>query len=62
MIGFQILMVAGNFLFDTMSRLTLGPTQPPVQWVLEVLSLRVKQPGHEADHSSPSSAKVKECV
>jgi hypothetical protein len=42
--------------------MTLGPTQPPIQWVPGALSLGVKQPGHEADHSSPSSAKVKECV
>jgi hypothetical protein len=26
------------------------------------LSLRVKRPGREADHSPPSSAEVKECV
>jgi hypothetical protein len=26
------------------------------------LSLGVKQPGHEADHSPPSSSKVKECM
>jgi hypothetical protein len=30
--------------------------------VLEALSLGVKRPGHEADHSPPSSAEVKECV
>jgi hypothetical protein len=35
-----------------------GPTQPPIQWVLGVLSLGVKQQGPEADHSPPSSAKV----
>jgi hypothetical protein len=38
------------------------PTQPPIQWVPGALSLRVKRPGCEADHSPPSSAKVKECV
>jgi hypothetical protein len=26
------------------------------------LSMRVKQPGHEADHSPPSNAKIKECL
>jgi len=36
----------------------LGPTQPPIQWVLGVLSAGVKWQGCEADHSSPSSAKV----
>jgi len=45
-----------------MSRLALRPTQPPIQWVLGALSLGVKQSGLEADHSPPSSAKVKECV
>jgi hypothetical protein len=41
------------------SRMAVGPTQPPIQWVPEALSLGVKWPGHEADHSPPSSAKVK---
>jgi hypothetical protein len=40
----------------------LGPTQPHIQWVPGALSLEVKQPGREADHSPPSSAEVKECV
>jgi hypothetical protein len=42
------------FLFDTMSRPALRPTQPPIQWVLGALS-----PGREADHSPPYNAKVK---
>jgi hypothetical protein len=41
------------------SRKSLGPTQPPIQCVPEALSLGVKRPGREADHSPPSSAKVK---
>jgi hypothetical protein len=50
------------FLFTTASRTALGPTQPPIQWVSEALSLGVKQPGREAGHSLPSSAEVKkEC-
>jgi hypothetical protein len=36
-----------------------GPTQPPIQWVPGTLSLGVKRPRREADHSPPSSAKVK---
>jgi len=44
------------------SRSALGPIQPPIQWVPGNLSLGVKWPGHEADHSHPSSAKVRECV
>jgi hypothetical protein len=38
----------------------LGPTQPPIQWERGALSLGVKRPGREADHSPPSSAEVKE--
>jgi hypothetical protein len=49
----------GFFLLATMSRLRLGPTQPPIQWIMEALSTGVKWPGCEADHSAPSSAKVK---
>jgi hypothetical protein len=47
------------FLFFTASRLALAPTQSPIKWVLGALSQKVKQPGHEADHSPPFSAKVK---
>jgi hypothetical protein len=49
------------FSFTTASRTALGPIQPPTQWVPGALSLGVKRPGHEADHS-PSSAEVKEWV
>jgi hypothetical protein len=47
------------FLFPTSSRPVLGPSQPPIQWVLGVLSLGVKRPAREADHSPPTSAEVK---
>jgi hypothetical protein len=47
------------FLLTTTSRPTLGPTQPPIQWVTAALSVEVKRPVCEADHSPPSSAKVK---
>jgi hypothetical protein len=50
------------FLLTTTSRLALGPTLPPIPWVPGFLSLGVKWPGHEDDHSPPSSAKVKECT
>jgi hypothetical protein len=50
----------GIFLFTAVSRTALGPTQPPIQWVPGSLSLGVKRPGREADHSPPSSAEVKE--
>jgi hypothetical protein len=49
----------GIFLFTTTSRLALGPTQPPIQWVSGALSLEEKWPGCEADHSPPPSAEVK---
>jgi hypothetical protein len=43
------------FLYFTNSRPTLGPTQPPIQWVPRALSPEVKRRGREADHSPPSS-------
>jgi hypothetical protein len=49
----------GIFLFTTMSRMVLGPTQAPIKWAPGALSLGEKQPGHEADHSPQSSAEVK---
>jgi hypothetical protein len=33
--------------------------QPPIEWVLRALILRVKLPVREGDHSPPSSAEVK---
>jgi hypothetical protein len=50
------------FFFDAVSRPVLGPTQPPIHWVLDTIFLRVKWPGREANHSAPSNAEVKECV
>jgi hypothetical protein len=61
-LGFNSQQELGIFLFTTMSRMALGPTQSPIQCVLGALSVGVKRPGREADHSPPSSAKVKECV
>jgi hypothetical protein len=46
------------FLFTNAFRPALGPTQRPIQWVPGALSLGVKLPGREADHSLPSSAEV----
>jgi hypothetical protein len=34
-------------------------TQSPIQWVMEDHSFQVKQQRHEADHSPPSCANVK---
>jgi hypothetical protein len=47
------------FLLSMSSRPVLRLTQPPVQWVLGVLSPGVKQPGHEADLSPSTSAEIK---
>jgi len=52
----------GIFLEVTTSRTALVPNQPPTQWVTGDLSLGLKQPGTEADHSPPSSSEVKERV
>jgi hypothetical protein len=57
--GFESRQGLGIFLFTTASRPALGPTQPPIQWVPEALSLGVKRSGREADHSPSSGAEVK---
>jgi hypothetical protein len=61
-VGFDSRWRLGIFLFTTASRTALGPTQPPIRWVIGALFLGVKRPGREADHSPPSSAGVKEYV
>jgi hypothetical protein len=61
-LGFNSWQGLGIFFFTIMSRTALGPTQPPIQWVPGALSLGVKRLVCEADHSPPSSAKVKEWV
>jgi hypothetical protein len=45
--------------FTTTSKPALKPTQYPIKWVLGAFSAGLKQPGSEADHTPPSSAKVK---
>jgi hypothetical protein len=55
-LGFYSRRGLGTFLFTTASRTALGPTQPPIQWVPGALSVGVKRPEREADHSPPSSA------
>jgi hypothetical protein len=61
-LGFDFWRGLGIFLFTTASRAAVVPTQPPIQWVPGTLSLGVKRPGREADHSPPSSVEVKEWV
>jgi hypothetical protein len=58
-LGFDSRRGLGIFLFTTVSRPALGPTLPPIQGVPGDLSLEVKRPGREADHSPPSGAEVK---
>jgi len=43
-----------------MFKFTPGPIQPPIQWALGSVIPGIKQPGHEADHSPPSSAEIME--
>jgi hypothetical protein len=45
LVGFDSWQEHEIFLFSTASRPVLGPTQPPIQWVLGALSLGVKWPG-----------------
>jgi len=50
----------GFFVSTTaVSKPGLGATQPPIQWVPGTLCPGIKQPGHEVDHSFPSTAEVK---
>jgi hypothetical protein len=48
-----------SFTFFTASRLALEPILPPIQCAPGPLFPMVKQPGRETDHSSPSSAEIK---
>jgi hypothetical protein len=57
--GFDSLQILGIFFFTTASRTALRPNQPPIQWVQGADSLVLKRSGHEADHSPPTSAAVK---
>jgi hypothetical protein len=57
--GFESRQGLGILLCTTVSRPALGPTQHLIQWVLGAISLGVKRPGSEADHSLPSNAEVK---
>jgi hypothetical protein len=58
-VGLNFQWGLGFFVLITASRPALSPTQPPIPGVLGPLSLGVKRPWREADHSPPSSAEVK---
>jgi hypothetical protein len=61
-LGFDSRRELGNFLYTSVSRTALEPIQPPIQCVLGTVSMGVKRSGREADHSSPSSAEVKDAL
>jgi hypothetical protein len=58
----QLLMIIFPCIQNIVTRMALGPTQPPIQWVPGALSLGVKRPGPEADRSPPYSTDVREWV
>jgi hypothetical protein len=62
MIGVRFLAGAGNS--SLRHRVQTGSGAHPVSYPVGTggLSLGVKRPGRESDHSPPSSAEVKECV
>jgi hypothetical protein len=47
-----------NLFFFMLSRLALGPTLLPIQWVKGDLSSGVKWPENEADHSPPTNGSI----
>jgi hypothetical protein len=49
----------GDFSSSTSSRTALNSAQTPIKWIQGDISLGIKRPGSEADHSLPSSAGVK---
>jgi hypothetical protein len=52
-------ITARFFLSPKRSDWLWGPTDISVEWTIRTGSSGVKRPGHEADHSSPFSAEVK---
>jgi hypothetical protein len=61
-IGVRSFAWAGNFSLRHRVQPGCGAHQPPIQWIPRDLSLGIKRLRLEADHSPPSSAKVKEYV
>jgi hypothetical protein len=54
--GLGFLQMQEIFVYVTASKPPFGSTQSPIQWVPGATSSKVKRPGREAGHSSPSSA------
>jgi hypothetical protein len=57
--GVWFLARARNFSFHQNAHTDSGATQPPIQWVMKVLSLGVKWLVHGADHSPRTTAEVR---
>jgi hypothetical protein len=57
--GSRVRFLAGTGNFSLRNRGQLGPTRPSVLWILGAVSLVLNPSGREADHSSPSSAEIK---
>jgi hypothetical protein len=53
--GVGVRVPVGSRIFSSPRR----PDQLPIQWVPGAISLGVKRPGSEDDHSPPTSAEVK---
>jgi hypothetical protein len=47
-------------LSHTISTASMGPTQPPNQWIPAALTPGIKRPGRESDHSPQPSEKLVE--
>jgi hypothetical protein len=59
--GFESRQGLVMFLLTTASIPALGTTQSNIQWVPGALSLELKQPGRETNHSPPSTASMAWC-
>jgi hypothetical protein len=60
--GFEPRQMLKIFLFPTLSRPALGPTQPPFQRVSGAFSFTVKRPGCEDGQSPPSRSRMGEII
>jgi hypothetical protein len=61
-IGVRFPARAGNFSLRHSVQVGSGAQSASFQWVPGALTLGVKRPGREADHSPPFSVEVKECA
>jgi hypothetical protein len=52
-------LILDCFIFATASRPAVGPTQPPLQWVLWAITPGVELSQSKVDHYPPSSSKIK---